>query len=259
MSNTRQITHTRARALCADLTAVGVTLPTAVTEALAALDAVDTLQPATIDPAAVAAVYATGDKKKAEAAALDLTTHPARRAAWEEGRILAGIAVLHTVQSHGDHIVTALAEQAAPLIDTVTAAASIETHDLSSLIREGRTADAELAARHELNAADLAHLYALRAKVTKGAEYDVNGWDCGVWRDPRPVRDALAGRSTAITGPAELYTRGVRAGGQLWFPTPGEAVHAAGVIARAESARADDEQARAWQRATGAKPRKLSA
>lgn len=258
MSNTRAITHTRARKLCSDLTAVGVDLPEEVTAALAHLDKVGTLEPKPIDTTAVADVYATGDAKKAAAAALDLTTYTARRAGWEEGRILAGINVLHTIRSHGDHIVQALAEKAAPLIDTVTAGALIDTHDLSALIRDGRNHEAELAARHDLHTGDLAHLYTLRARVTKGAEYSVNGWDCGTWRDPRPVRDALAGRATAVTGPAELYTRGVKAGGELWFPTPAEATHAAGIIARAESAKAEEQQQRAWRESTGAKPRRAT-
>ncbi|KRE38494.1 hypothetical protein ASG73_06070 [Janibacter sp. Soil728] len=252
MSNLqRKTAPDRARKIAGDLQAVGVDLPSSVVTALAHLDVVEKMRPQRADAKALAQAYATADTKAVDRVALDLATITDRLEAWTEGRILAGIAVLADIRANGDDLVTALAAVAEPLMAAVTQAAAVETHDLNVLIRNGRGEEAEGVARLDINATDLAAMYALRGMVTAGAEYAVSGWDCGTWSDPRPVRQALTMRPA--TGPVDLFVRGVRAGAQLWFPTPAQAQAAATEVHAAERAKASAAADSAWSETTGAK------
>lgn len=258
MSIARAAQPDNARKLAADLERVGVKLPTEVTKSLAALDTVEGMRPEPVTREDITAAYLAADAAEADRLALLIGGHDLVRSAWDEARIKAGGRVLATFTANGDNLTRALARKAGPLIDEVVKAAALDTRDLSALIRDGRTKDAEVAARLDVTAADLAGLYALRSKVTKGAEYGAGGYDCSMWRDPRPVLMANAGAAAATTA-AAAYLRGLRAGGQLWFPTPGESASAASALSSREKSKAAEQAAEDWRTATGAKPRKLSA
>lgn len=251
---TRQTAPDRARKLVEDLAAVGVAIPDEITAALAHLQAVDDLRPPFVDLVGVTDAYLSADRKRIAAALDEHVKSTAAGNAWREARIKAAQTALAAITSNGDTITRALAELAAPLIRTVTDTAQIDTHDTGALIRAGRTDEAHAAARYDIDAGELSALYALRGKVTRGAEYGRDGVVCATWRDPRPVDEANRGKVPPKT-PAETFRRGVLAGGVLWFPTPGEAEDAAAAIAAKVRAETEREAAEHWRKATGAKLR----
>lgn len=231
-SLTRQIAPDTARKTANELRALGVVIPKEVRDTLDQLDRIDALRPPVPEQGDLEAAYMEcADAETITAVAVDLATHAARLNAWTEARIKTGQRALAALTGNGDTITAALAKLAAPLIEKLNDAASLDTLDTTALIRAGRTADAEAAARVDIVAGDLEHLYRLRDKITRGAEYGVDRIDCRRWKDPRPVADALSGRArTAVA--AEAFLAGIKAGGELWFPLPAEAQAAAQPIAK---------------------------
>jgi len=223
----RDIAHQRATDTTRDLTAVGVVLPEDVTAALARLEAhLERGRPTAPDAAALAEAYAEGATDKA----LDvlLAQHvaaTAKAAAYAEACKRLGSHVMSALTANGDAITRQLADLAQPIIDKLEATAALTTLDVAVLVRHGDNAGADLAARAEVTAGDLSNLYRLRAAVTHGAEYGVGGWNASMWRNPAAIRQAEATNTLrpSMTG-AERYLVGIRAGGELWFPTPAEAV-----------------------------------
>jgi len=255
MSIKHQTIHLTARQRVEDI-ARYMTVPGEITDAIKHLDAVEAMQPEPVTTTDLADAYAARDTKRINALAVALATEQQRRAAWTEARARAGKAVMSAVTRNGDAIIAELADHAAPLNEQITAAAKVETHDVAVLLRAGRKEDADLVARLDLLAGDLTTLYSLRDHITAGADYGVGGIGCGVWRDPRPVTQAQAGRTTLPGTPAGRYVQGIRAGGQLWFPTPAEALAAAQRIYRERESQRQAEETENWRRATGARPRR---
>lgn len=250
---TREIAAQGARRLVADLEAHGIQAPADVHDALAHLDTVEALRPPFVDLAELTDAYLSADPEAVATATRAHVDYNAAHTAWKEATIKAGQRVQAAVTANGDDLTRALAKVAAPLIRQLEKAAQIDTHDTTALIRAGRSKDAELAARVELIGSDLAALYALRARITKGAGYGRGGIDCGMWQDPRKAREA--GNLTADRTAAQAYLRGIRNGAGLWFPTPGEAESKAAAIVAAERSARAEQEAEDWRRATGAKLR----
>lgn len=213
----RQLAPDSARKIAADLTRHGVAVPSDAADVLARLDALDAARPAAPEWDDLIDAFVTGAKNTTELStariiATDLTN------AHAEARIRVAQRALQAFTANGDALTLDLRKVAEPLIAKVTDAARLDSLEVADLIRSGRTADADAAAHYEMHAADLAALYALRDRVTRGADY----MGCGLWKDPRPVTAANELHTTPKT-PAEAYRRGIRAGGELWFPTPAEA------------------------------------
>ena len=132
----------------------------------------------------------------------------------------------------------ALAKLAGPLIEKLVDAAGLDTLNTTALIRAGRTADAEAAARVEIVAGDLDKLYRLRDRITKGAVYGADGIDCRRWQNPRKV----AGKP--VNGALDGFLAGIKADAGLWFPLPAQAQQQAAPLAQEAAAAARAERAR---------------
>lgn len=99
-------------------------------------------------------------------------------------------------------------------------------------------------------------LYDLRDKLTRGAEYGQGlGADCRRFKNPRAVATANNLHAPPTT-PADAIMRGVRAGGELWFPLPAEAEAVARPIGA--EVRAEEEAERARVRGIGGRPAVLN-
>lgn len=246
MSVTRQIAPENARKTADQLRALGITIPKDVRTLLDRLDQLDADRPPVLTQTDLEQAYITG-ASPAEVAriAADLTTHSARSNAWTEARIKVGQQALAAFTANGDDLTKALAKLAAPLIERMVDAAALDTLDTTALIRAGRSAEAEVAARVDIVAGDLEHLYRLRDRITKGAEYGASGIDCRRWMDPRKARTADALRTPPATA-TDAFLRGIRADAGLWFPTPGEAQAQAAPLAAEERAERDAEKAGRW-------------
>ena len=252
---TRDTAHTRARDLTRDLTKVGVTLPADVTTAQAALKThLDRGTPRAPDEVALSEAYVDGatDKQIDTLVAAHLAGR-VKSTAYSEGSKRLGLRVMAAITSNGDHLTRQLANIAAPLIEKLNQAAALPTTDVAALVRTGDSAGADLAARLEVIAGDLTPLYKLRRAATRGAEYGQGGWDAGTWRNPRVIREAEnLNRLRPTMSPAERFLIGLQIGGDLWFPTPGEAESvAAGLLAEDRDQKLADE-AHAWRHGTRA-------
>lgn len=250
----RQTAPDRLRKLAADLSAVGVSVPDDVAAQVALLDRLDATPPPTADTAALVAAYlAEKPAKELERLALINATAALRTEAWREARISAAQTGLRLIPTHGDDLARELAALAAPLIEKVTRAALIDTHDLTALLRHGREDDANVVASYALIVGELANLYDLRKRVTVGADYGqtpelaravgVTGASCALWRDPRK---ALRHLGSGTDG----WRDAIREGAELWFPLPAEASAQAATISaevrEAETAAEIDNRSRGF-------------
>lgn len=156
--------------------------------------------------------------------------------AWKEARVQIGLRAIRALTANADSLIVKLRKHAEPLIHNLTRAAAAPTQDIAALIRSGNTEQAELTARVDLYAGDLAALYDLRDSLTRDANYgQEQGFDCRIWRDPRPTAKIPADISAA-----ERTLRGIRAGAELWFPSPSEAEALAMKYAAERRHRADE-------------------
>lgn len=204
--------------LITDLTEVGVTLPAEVVDAVKAAEKHETRKPTPVGRVDIIDAYLDGKTDKqigtlaTEAAAYDHLTH-----AWTAARDKHAGRVESAILGNSAAILPQLADLAAPLIADLKRLAALPTTDTAALIRAGATADAEVAARAEITAGELAALYGLRGRVAKHADYGAAsvGIDCSVWREPGNVREQ--------NGTLDTFLDGIRREGGLWFPMPEEA------------------------------------
>jgi|SRR5690625_4178326 len=221
MSTIRRVVDARtARETIRELTDRKVKLDAVVLDKVAALDALDALHPEEPRADAVDVAYAAGDPDGAHTAALQQLTYEARRQAWHRAQKAASAAVLESVITHRDTIHEQLRTHADKLIARLEAAAAVEDIGLDRLLRDGREQDAKTVADAPWCESELKRLYALRdMRLRRPREtYGTRLVDTGMWRDPRTVR----GTTTLLAG--------LRAGGELWFPTIEDAAAAASPI-----------------------------
>jgi hypothetical protein len=258
----RQTAPERLRKLARDLNAAGIDCPAEVTEALDNLDRLDKIKPRFVAVADLIDDYASGaTAKKIDSDTVLALGYAFQKEAWDQARIKVAQDALAALPSHGDALTTQLAELAAPLIETVTRTARIDTHDVDALVRAGRVDEATLVASYNTRCAELGNLYELRSRVTKGADYGSTGAlsravgyanaSCSVWRDPRVLKNNADGAR------GDVWRSAIQAGGEMWFPLPGEAAArsseiSAEVIA-AEEAEARDMAARGFNTGLGSR------
>ncbi|BDT84605.1 hypothetical protein [Nocardia cyriacigeorgica] len=228
--------HRSAVELCKQLEIRKVTLPANVVEARERLDALAARKPEAPAPDLVSTLYAAGvGDAEINAAATDRVIAKEKLSGWTAAHNVAGRGLRKALHAACDDLTEQLAALAEPLIDDLHAVAEAGQGqgDLSALVLDGRHEEAERIARLDRSALELKALYDLRLKLTPpGCGYAVGVIDCGIWRDPRPVRNGLGEHRPE--GLAEFYLAGIRAGGQLWFPHHQEAADMATAIYKAE-------------------------
>ena len=264
----RKTAPERLRKLAADLAAVGIDSPPEIVAALSNLDRLDKIKPAPISVADLIDDYMTGaPAKKIDATTLATVGHGLKFEAWDEARIKVAQRALSAFPAYGDDLTTQLAALAAPLIETVTRTALIDTHDVDALVRAGRVDEATLVASYGTRCAELGNLYDLRGRVTKGADYGSSaplvravgytGASCAVWRDPRVLT------SNADGARGDVWRTAIQAGGELWFPLPGEALEQSHAIAEdvqaKEAAEAREAAERGFNTGMGVRRRVVAA
>lgn len=234
----------QAKTLLANLDDVGVQPSKATAEANTRFQNHQARKPTITDSQALTTAWLDGEDTQSVAVAV--LTSEIQMKAWNHALQTLARRLLSTITADGDAIVAALAKKADTLIEHMTRAAALKTTDTTALIRAGNQAGAELAANIDIYAGELHRLYELRDEVCSGADFGHNRVNCGHWKDPRPVDTAMRTRATPPTT-AGFFTLGIKAGGQLWFPTPGQAQTEARRIAaevEAEHTAARIEQAR---------------
>ena len=253
MIDLRPNTPNRLRDLQKGLQAQGIKIPKDAMEQIELLDHLDANPPAAIDNQDVIAGFR--ERKPAreiEHMAGQALARAMLTEAWAEARIKTAQQALFCLRSNGDAITKQLQALADPLIEQVTEAALIDSHDLRVLLEQGRVDDAKKVTAYPVACQSLANLYALRKAVTVGADYgatselgQVAGWagaSCSVWRDPRLVRSTVTSD--------DVWREGILRGAELWFPAPDESVSQARLVI--EDAR--DQEARAAQEAAANTP-----
>jgi phosphoribosylformylglycinamidine (FGAM) synthase PurS component len=235
------------RNLVAELERHKIKIPADARAVLKQLDRLDADPVANLATADLVTLYVDGaSAQEIDTMAERMLTENARREAWSEARIVLAKRVEYALWGNAEAITQSLRALAEPLIAKVEKAAAIPDHNVGSLLRDGQQDAAALVAELDLVVGDLNSLYALRDKLTRGADYGADyGIDCRRWRDPRKLTAALVGNSHEV-GNTARFMIGVRAGAGLWFPTPSEAEIVARPIGREIAAeRARDNQHRA--------------
>lgn len=243
---------TRAHDAIGEFADRAITIPNAVTAAVELLDRIVAARPSPPDPQTVRDLILDEAKPAAiDKALLNQVAAQHHRNAWAQAVEVADRRVLAAILDHREHLHAALREQAETIIDRILRCAPI-TEPLAELIRQGRRDDADSVALLDGDAVELSNLYRVRDQyLTPGrdaterrAAYDVGGYRCDVWRDPDRVEHVP--RQATVSGG---YLEGIRAGGQLWFPTVEEAREAAQPLFAAWQA--EQQAARAAQSGAG--------
>ena len=218
----RNSAHRAAHEAITDLTTLGVTIPGPATTAHAALTAHEAREPQ--PTTSVRDLYRDHATDKTIDAALAYnTTYTDRRNAWTQARADLGIATIRALIDNADELHPQLAALAEPIIENITAAAKLND-GLTALVRDGRTKDAELLASADHHTTQLEHLYILYADycTPPDIETEIGGYTATRWNNPRTVHGHTKG-----TTQWEAFRAGIRAGGQLWYPTWRQAVDTA--------------------------------
>ena len=218
-----------------DFDALGVKLPKPVTTAIQAVDTIEARRPVEVANDAVAQAYLAG-ASDAEIAAV-----VAREANWQRQtsghrqavQIAAGTA-LAALRDHAGPIVEAMRPAVEKVIGEIHAACRADSLDPGQLLRAGKTAEAELAARLRINVDRLRAFRAARDNYLWPSSVLVAAHGYDKYRTPRRA-DAAASVPTPDM-PLEATT--VRAGADLWWPTLDEVTELSGQAAAAEAARA---------------------
>lgn len=223
------------------LTTRNIGLPAAVAEAVATLTRVRDARPAQPNPFTLRDLILAGaNQSEIDAEVLARLGHAQHIAAWNEAVISAAVAVGRALWAAHDELCSELQQRAEVQIKHLETVAALDGETLATLLVDGRHSDAELLATVDVAATELDALYeTYHHYVVEGGHQAmlVDGVDCTRWRDPRPVDHH--GHSTAhtptITG---AFLGGLRAGGELWFPTQTEALAATEPIVRDRQAEA---------------------
>ena len=202
--------HKTAASLAADLEAAGVTLPDDVQVAMDALRAMLERQPKRPEDDAVTAAYLAGasDREASDLAAA-VTSFPAAWEGWAGARHRLARRASRTITGHADEIIAQLQGIAEPIIDRLTAASQMASHDVGALLRANDREGAEVAAHVEHHAGELSAIYGLRARISqRAADYGRAGW----WRHPRKITEAEAAarHHPDHDGGAALHRRAAR-------------------------------------------------
>lgn len=205
-----------AEPLCLRLVEAGVKLPADITAAREHLAATVALAPSVPAAPEVDAAFLAGDPEEAARLVGRRELHQALTASHTRAVETNQDRLRHALASHADDLTRSLAEQAAPAIKGIQAAAAHgPTATAASLLTQGKGKAAREVADAPAHCARLRDLWAIRATVTAGS----GGFgDCGGWRDPRVVGDTHRSHPHL-----DVLVAGVIDGGELWFPTPGEA------------------------------------
>lgn len=234
------------RRICNALERHNIPLPLEAADAQALLDRIAERRPPTeVSSATITQTYLDEQPDNdIDQAVTTCLIAQMRFEAWARAQTQAGRRLVQTLMSHHETLTKSLAKIAARAITHLEKAAALDHSDVAALIRNGRDADAKIAASVDIQAGELDALYRLRDELEPPTADNI---DCGVWRDPR-----VYPRQVQVTNtPAERYLVGLRAGAELWFPTRVEATAAAEAInaqIRAEKAREE-----AKERATTAR------
>ena len=216
-----------ARQATSEFTSRDIKLPKSVTDRLRHLDLVEARKPTEIPANAIReAYYRLDDDQAIEQIALQHTTFHLRQGGHTQAVADAGVAVLVALREARSTLHPKLADLAAGYIAHIEKSVEIDT-ELDVLIRANRHDDARVVAEKDVVAAKLDALYLVRDLYLTGkgkdgigdADYGVAQFNCGRWRDPVKVMYHVREAHSIY----EAYYHGIKAGGQLWFPTAEQA------------------------------------
>lgn len=232
MNLRREAAPAKFRDAIRELEAHDVPTSKAVTAAAAELDRVEGIKPAPVTPADLAAMFsdpkATPDQIILTAA--EVSTLGSRSEAWRQSWISTASAGLAAISDETAQIVEALRPAAEAHLEVLRWYAALDVTDVSLLLRDRRTEDAQKAAAAPVAFGKWEVLMSVRATVSR---FD---WSrCGRWSNPEHVATELEG--SRLTG-LDLMLAGVRAGGQIWWPTLEQATEVTARIIAAEDAAA---------------------
>lgn len=231
----------RARDVVARFEARSIPLPDGILAAVAVLDRIGAAKPA--PPAADAIrrlILDDADDNTITAALIADLGYRRLQTETNQAEIQAAQRVSSAFHDAYDALFPALKEQAVEKISHLEKVAELDgSATLDALVRARRVADAQRLAEVDTVAAELDELYELRyALVRRGyLAMIVEGsrTDCTRWRDPRPVDHNARGSDSR----AQHLLRGLRSGGELWYPSASEARAAAQPIADEARRKAD--------------------
>lgn len=228
-----------ARRALKEFAARGINMPDNVNSAVAILERVTTDRPVKPPTDALRKLIVDGaDQTDIDAALLADLGHQRLFVEYQQAELDAARIVLRELRNSNDSLFPQLEKRAGGAIKTLETVAGLGDVDLAALVREGRHDDAAALVEVETVGQELKHLYELRNGYLVPGGYTAmvpDGIDCTEWRDPRPTKHHGRGNDTVV----QAYVRGLRAGGQLWFPDMDEALSAAEPIAAIERHKAE--------------------
>ncbi|NCT90150.1 hypothetical protein GXB85_04175 [Cellulomonas sp. APG4] len=202
--------HNTVRATLALLTSTGYELPDTVTAALDRLNRLESLKPREATTQTLRAAYASGTADQAE-----LEAHAARVAAeriaidaWSKARTDLAIALNREIEMHVADVIEHLRPEAEKALAELAWYADAGAPDTTTLLRDGKTKDAQRAAAIELHHAQLLHLRKVRREISP-RQFP---WERLSWAHPDKVP------ATKATGLA-LHIEAAQAGAEPWWPT----------------------------------------
>lgn len=203
-----------------------VELPEEVFDSFLLVDRIVEATPQQPSITAVRELYLSGvGADKINAALLADLAATKNRTEHAQAHIIAAKRTRQALLDNAEELHTQLAALAAVQISHLEAVADLDGATLDALVRDGRHDDAQALVGVDVAAAELVTLWDIRDTslwTRDGAQ--VGQFDCSRWRDPRPVERLNWGASETL---ADRLIRGLRAGGELWYPTQSEAVKAA--------------------------------
>jgi hypothetical protein len=203
-----------------------IEVPDSVTTAVEVLDRVEAAAP--VEPphdAIRKAILAGADDDAINALLLQDLGHTRLRGEHGQARIDAAGRVLGAILRSRDDLHPQLRELAVAAIATLTTVAELGGASLDTLVRERRVKDAQALAEVDIAAVELDALYNLRDRFLTpggGQALTVGHVNASRWRDPIAAGHYVSGSTLA-----EHFASGLRAGIELWYPTPEEAVEVA--------------------------------
>lgn len=239
-------THGTARRIIDGLKSYGVKIPAPVAAAMKAIEETEALQPEKGAQQDLIRAYEERNREAIPELIVKAATFGLAAQAWTAARVNLGQEALDLIEAHGTTLIEALASVAQPMIDELNATAALDSLDTGQLMRAGRTADAEKASRFDMLAAQIVALHKLRDSVVRRN----SSWsrqvryDARTWRNTLGTQGNFAELGTAIEkmhSPDGVYIlRGIRHGGNLWWPTPKQSREASDALeaARREKAAA---------------------
>jgi hypothetical protein len=210
----------------------GIKMPDNVNTAVATLERVTAARPVK-PPVDALRKLIVNDASQAEinALLLDDIGHQRLFMEYQQAEIDAARILLREIRNAEDTLfpqLKKLAQKATTALETVAMLG--DAADLATLVRDGRHDDARAVVDSETVGQELRHLYELRDNFLIAGDRRamlVDNVDCSQWTDPRKPNHHGRGNDTI----AQAYVRGLRAGGQLWYPDKSEALNAAQPIA----------------------------